>query len=281
MKKVLIIIVFLLVCFSSARECSAALPQATFAYLDVGQGNAEIMKVGNRSVLIDTGYAGKYAQLTSQLSKLGINHIHTLVVTHPHADHMESADKIIQRYKVKRIIMPKITTTSQCYARMIRAIKRYKVKKIVPTVGKIIKFAQNLSGKVLAVDTSTTDLNEASIVMRVTYGERSFLYMGDATARVENNIIESGEEIGSDVFLLAHHGADTSNGILFQKKALTSEYGIAVISVGEGNSYGHPDKFVLRRAMRFSKDLYRTDQDGMILVKTDGDKLEVNTLKIT
>lgn len=170
-----------------------ALKNATFAYLDVAQGNAELIKIGNQAVLIDTGKHSEYGTLQSQLKTLGVKTISTLVVTHPDADHMESADDVIADYHVKKIILPQIASTTQCYKRMMSAISKHKVKRIHPRTGSTLKLAPSCKGTVLSADASSSDTNEASIVMRVTYGSRSFLYMGDATARVENAILASGK----------------------------------------------------------------------------------------
>lgn len=258
-----------------------ALKNATFAYLDVAQGNAELIKIGSQAILIDTGKHSEYGTLQSQLKSLGVKTISTLVVTHPDADHMESADDVIADYKVKKIILPQIASTTQCYKRMISAISKYNVKMVHPQTGCVLKLAPSCKGTVLSVDASSSDTNEASIVMRVTYGSRSFLYMGDATARVENSILASGKPIASDIYLLSHHGSDTANGVLFVKKALSSKYKTAIISVGKNNSYGHPVANVVRRAETYAKSLYRTDQKGCIIATTNGENLRIKFKKVT
>ena len=258
-----------------------ALKNATFAYLDVAQGNAELIKIGNQAVLIDTGKHSEYSTLQSQLKRLGVKTISTLVVTHPDADHMESADDVIADYHVKKIILPQIASTTQCYKRMMSAISKHKVKRIHPRTGSTLKLAPSCKGTVLSADASSSDTNEASIVMRVTYGSRSFLYMGDATARVENAILASGKAVASDIYLLSHHGSDTANGVLFVKKALASKYKTAIISVGKNNSYGHPVANVVRRAETYAKALYRTDQKGCIIATTNGENLQIKFKKVT
>ena len=258
-----------------------SLKTATFAYLDVGQGNAELIKAGKKTVLIDTGKGSEYDELEYQLKKLNVSKINTLVISHPDADHMENADDIINDYGVKKVIMPKISATTQCYNRLLGAIKAKKVKTVHPEIGDTLTFAKNCKANVLSVDASSSDKNEASIVMRVTYGSKSFLYMGDATAKVESDILDSGETVSSDVYLMSHHGSDTSNGILFQRKVLSSGDKIAVISVGKDNSYGHPDNNVVNRANRFAKAVYRTDKKGAIIFKTDGEKLKKSFIKVT
>lgn len=260
--------------------CEAkSLKSAIFAYLDVGQGNAELIKVGGKSVLIDTGKQSEYDELLMQLDKLNVTKINTLIVSHPDSDHMESADMIIQKYKVKKLIMPKVKASTQCYQRMMSAVKKHKVKVLNPESGQQIELASGCKAKVLSVDASE-DKNEASIVMRVTYGDRSFLYMGDATARVEMDIIEAGENIASDVYLMSHHGSDTANGVLFVKTALASGYKHAVISVGADNTYGHPDRFVVNRAKKYAAKVYRTDLDGAIVYRTDGNTLKTSFIKV-
>ena len=99
------------------------------------------------------------------------------------------------------------------------------------------------------------------------------MYMGDATAWVESQILAAGYKTASDIYLMSHHGSDTANGVLFVKKALASKYKTAVISVGAGNSYGHPVPNVVRRAQKYADHLYRTDEKGCIVAKTDGNSL--------
>lgn len=254
---------------------------ATFAYLDVGQGNSELIKAGSTTTLIDTGKKSEYDELNFQLKKLKVKKINTLVVSHPDADHMESADSVIAKYHVKKIVMPKIKATTQCYRKMMGAVKKYHVKVIYPAIGQKIKLAPSCRASILSVDASSTDKNEASIVMRVIYGSRSFLYMGDATARVESNILTNDSKVASDVYLLSHHGSDTANGVLFVKRALSSKYKNAVISVGANNSYGHPVKQIVRRADKYSKVLYRTDKNGAIIYKTNGSSLKTSFIKVS
>lgn len=248
------------------------LSTAVFAYLDVGQGNAELIRTKRQAVLIDTGKKSAYADLKKQLKKLGVKKIQTMVVTHPDADHMESADEVIKDYKVKKIFMPKVQSTTLCYKRMMQAIADHNVKVAHPKAGTTIKLTSSCKAKVLSADAGS-DTNEASIVMRAVYGKRSFLYMGDATARVESQILAAGYKTASDIYLMSHHGSDTANGVLFVKKALASKYKTAVISVGAGNSYGHPVPNVVRRAQKYADHLYRTDEKGCIVAKTDGNSL--------
>lgn len=155
---------------------------------------------------------------------------------------------------------------------MMQTIADHNVKVAHPKTGSTIKLTSSCKAKVLSADAGT-DTNEASIVMRVVYGKRSFLYMGDATARVESRILAAGYKTASDVYLMSHHGSDTANGVLFVKKALASKYKTAVISVGAGNSYGHPVPNVVRRAQKYADHLYRTDEKGCIVAKTDGSSL--------
>lgn len=257
------------------------LKKASFAYLDVGQGNAELIKVGSKSILIDTGKKSEYSALKGQLKKLNVKTIQTLVVSHPDADHMESADQIISNYHVKTIICPKITSNTQCYKRMTASVKKYRVKQIHPAAGQKIKLAPSCNAQVLSADASSSDKNEASIVMRVTYGSRAFLYMGDATSRVENTILAKKYKVASDVYLLSHHGSDTANGVLFVKKALSAKYKAAVISVGADNSYGHPVKQVVNRAQKYADKVYRTDKNGMIIFTTNGNTLNSKCVSVT
>lgn len=257
---------------SPAIGTQAKAVEATFAYLDVGQGNAELIKVKNRSTLIDTGRKWEYDELQEQLEDCGVKAVDTLVISHPDADHMENADKLIENYGVKSVVMPKIAVKTQCYKRMLAAIEKYKVKVINPKIGTKLKLGNKCTGEVLSVDANPKDVNESSIVMRVKYEKRAFLYMGDATAKVENSILEEKKSIASDVFLCSHHGANTANGALFVKKALASKYKVAIISVGK-NNYGHPTKEVVGRLKKYSKCLYRTDEDGMIVFKSDGESL--------
>lgn len=258
--------------FSDAK--TSVIPQGgslQVHFIDIGQGDSSLIKVGNMVSLIDTGTIAHYDDLTAYLQKQNIDQIDNFIVTHPDADHMGSAYKVIADYKVKHFYTSSGKNTSQAYQKMIKALKQSKLQKEVVSAGDSIDFGGKSKAKVIGPIGTPRDLNEGSVVIRLDYGKNSFLFTGDTTARMENKMNET-YDIDVDVLKTSHHGSDTANGAKFISDA-SPEY--SIISVGK-NNYGHPDKFVMGRLKEFTKkEILRTDKNGSIVFDSNGKSLSV------
>lgn len=246
----------------------SSLGNIEITYLDVHQGNASLIQADGKIILIDTGSYSNYPLLKKQLSQKKISHIDCLVLSHPDADHMGSAASIITDYSVGVVYQSRFQKDTKTYQKLMDTMEQTRITVQYPETGDTFSLSKHLTAQVLSANAKSKgsdDANAASLVLRLTYGSRHFLFTGDAPASVEADIL-SNYDVQSDVYLVSHHGSDTANGISFIKEVGAS---YAIISVGNDNSYGHPDKNVLSRLKKYAGRVLRTDEDGMITITSD------------
>lgn len=261
-------------CSRSGTSKQSVSDKCVVHFIDVGQGDAALIQVDGTNSLIDTGTSAHYDDLSSYLDEQGVEQIDNMIITHPDADHMGSAYKVIQEYSIENFYTSDAVNKSQAYKKMIKALKDKQLEKQVPEAGDSIDFGTGSKGILLGPIGESRDNNESSLVIRLDYGDNSFLFTGDTTARMENQMNEA-YDIDVDVLKASHHGSDTANGIMFIRDASPI---YSVISVGADNHYGHPDKNVLRRLETYtSKEVLRTDEMGSIIITSDGEHLAVES----
>lgn len=241
-------------------------------YIDVGQGDSELLQCKGVNILIDTGESDQATNLIAYLEKQGVKQIDHLFLTHPHTDHMGAAVKVMEHFPVKNVYLTNRTHTTVAYRKLIETIKNKNINRIQAKAGLSISFAKNLKGKILAPNKKYEDINASSIVMKVSYGKNSFLFTGDATVETEMDILNDGYDVSSDVYKVSHHGSSTSNSSSFLNAVNPS---ICVIEVGKNNSYGHPHKEIKERLNQMDTKVYRTDLNGSIVITSNGKKLSV------
>ena len=249
-------------------------------YFDVAQGDSELIRIpeansadGYFDMLIDSGEYSEYDKLSSYLGELQIKDLEAVVVTHPHADHMGSMATVIRKNDVKKFYMPsfpeKLTPTSKAYETMLDAIDEKDLGITVVKEGTVIPAPATASITVMGPTGSGDyeDLNNYSAIVKVVYGDTSFLFTGDAETPEVQEAIDKGWNLDSDVLKVGHHGSwnATDKNVL---NAVSPD--MAVISCGEGNSYGHPHKEVIELLERYDIPCYRTDLEGTILLTSDG-----------
>lgn len=247
------------------------------SFLDVGQGDAVLLYDSDRYLLIDTGPQEAWDDLKQDLDDRGVRTLEYLVLTHPHADHIGCAIQILNEYGVKKILMPDAQTNTRTFEKLLDTIIAQKIPVEKALAGNEFTFG-NAKLSILSPEKTTdvSSLNNASVVLRAVFGTTSFLFTGDAEAEVESAILNSGYTVRSDVLKVAHHGSNSSSTKAFLKAVRPQ---IAVISVGEGNSYGHPKSQVLSRLQELNASIYRTDQNGTVTILSDGTTLSVTTEK--
>ena len=172
--------------------------------------------------------------------------------------------------------MPGVITTTKTFEDVLDSLDAKKIKFETPQIDSIINLG-DLKISILYVGDDKTDLNNTSIVLKLYYGDTSYLFTGDATNEVEKMIIN--KDLKSDVLKVGHHGSQYSSSAKFIKE-VSPKY--SIISVGINNDYGHPKDVVLNKLNRINSTIYRTDRDGTILLKSDGkgiviDKINTNT----
>lgn len=239
------------------------------SYIDVGQGDSILIQTPQgKNILIDAG-TSTYGPIIAQfLRNKGISKIDALIATHPHADHIGGMSHIIQNFEIASIYMPKASTTTQTFENLLLTIQTKGLKINSARAGIILSIDSTINAKFIApISENYNDLNQFSAVLRITYQSTSFLFAGDAGQLSENQMLSSGETLRSDVLKVGHHGSSTSTTQDFLNAVNPT---IAIISVGEGNRYGHPTQEVLNRLSKLGTTVYRTDMHGTITLISDG-----------
>ena len=246
--------------------------------IDVGQGDAILLTTPDGNMLIDAGdNVERYEQaLKSYLDKLNIKTLDYFVLTHPHADHIGGADMILKNYTVKTVIMPDKAATSGVYESMLDALEANGADLELAEPGMTFSIG-DLSCKILAPLKKYSDANDASVVIRATFGEVSMMFTGDAEGnkegQSEKDIVAtySASELQCDFLKVGHHGSDTSTSPAFLKAVNPK---IAAISVGTGNKYNHPVQSTLDALNAAGVAVYRTDLSGSLVFICDGKTIE-------
>lgn len=248
-------------------------------FIDVGQGDCELIKTQNKAVLIDCGEKEYYADVIDYIKTQKIEYIDYVIVTHPHSDHAGGMSFILDEFDIGTVIMPKIqesvTPTTSTYIRLLKSIENKNITVEYAEAGKEYTL-DDVKMTLLSPVQDYDDLNNYSVAVKLVHGENSFLFTGDIEKEAENDIIENGYDISADVLKVAHHGSSTSS----QKKfinAVSPNY--AVIEVGSPNSYNHPNADTIQRLENKEITIYRTDLYGNIVFVSDGKTFDILTEK--
>lgn len=242
-------------------------------YIDVGQGDSVLIKAEGLNVLIDAGERGNGETILSYLEAQGVKRLDYVIATHPHSDHIGSMAEVLGRIPVSNVILPKLsqknTPTTKTYENFLQAIAASGAKVAAAEPGKSYHGARAVL-TLLGPCQQADDLNNLSVVARLDFGATSFLFTGDAEAPSENAILSKGMDVHADVLKLGHHGSKTSSGNAFLDAVQPA---LGVISCGVGNDYGHPHAETLKKLEKRGVTTLRTDQDGTVIVGSDGDTL--------
>ena len=271
-----IIGIFLLLCILLCSSCSGMPPEGDLqiSYLDVGQGDASFLLLPDgKTILIDAGNPENGQEIIQYIRDTGTDTLDYVIATHPHADHIGGMAEVIQAFDVKNVYMPKKSHTSETFETLLDTIDEKGLAIETARTGKVLIDEGDLKAEFLApIGDSYADLNNASAVLMLTYRNNRFLFMGDAEGEVEEKILERGYDVSADVLKVGHHGSDTSSTRPFLEAVHPS---VGIISVGEGNSYDHPDPLTLDTLEDLGVEVWRTDEKGTIVVTSDGDQITV------
>ncbi len=239
------------------------------SFIDVGQGDAAFVEFpGGKCMLIDAGESEEAQNITRYIDRLGYKKIDYLVLTHPHSDHMGGMAKILQSYEIGVFYMTNAVSNTVMFEEILDIVDRVGITVKQSFKGVNITVAEGIKVNFLSPCLEEyDDLNDYSSVLKITYNERSFLITGDAKKKAEEQITMG---LSSDVVKVGHHGSNTSSSEDFVRRT-HAKY--AVVSVGMGNSYGHPHVEVLERWEKFGAEILRTDIHGNIVFTTDGESL--------
>jgi competence protein ComEC len=245
----------------------------TVKVLDVGQGDAILIRAKDQVVLVDTGDVPAKDELVKMLKTLGVTTIDKLIITHPHADHIGGVAAAFQQFTVKQIYDSGQKTTSNLYKQYLTQIQKKNIPFTVVNAGTTIDLGNDMTLKLLAPDKplftgSDSDLNNNSIVAKLVYHDFSMLLTGDAETESEERMLKKDASIlKSTVLKSGHHGSRTSSSAPFLQ-AVSPE--AAIISVGANNDYHHPHPSTLKKYQDKKIAVYRTDNNGTVTVASDG-----------
>ena len=245
-------------------------------FIDVGQGNAILIRQGSQSMLIDAGDNHMAYRVVEYLRKEGIEKVDYLIGTHPHADHIGGMEDVMDHFDVGKVFMPDVTHTTRTFENTLLAIQRNNLRLTKPVVGKTYDVGTAKATIVAPHSSTYSNLNDYSIVVRLDYGSTSFLFTGDAERQSELEMVanHSNLSLDVDVLLVSHHGSNSSSTRAFLEAA-SPKYG--VIQSGADNRYGHPHQEVIERLNQFNIEVYRNDQHGNVVILSDGTNIRVQT----
>lgn len=243
-------------------------------YIDVGQGDSILIEQNNNYMLIDGGPNSDENTVVNYLKSVGVKKLEHVIGTHPHEDHIGGLDKVINNFEIGKIIMPKATTTTKTFEDVVTAIKNKGLKITTPKVGDSYNLGNARWEVVAPVSDKYDNLNNYSVVIRLQFGNTTFIFTGDAESLSEGEILQKQLDISADVLKIGHHGSKTSTTQNFLNK-VNPKY--AVISMAEGNDYGHPHKEVMDKLKAKNIEVYRTDESGTIIATSVEDNIIFNT----
>ena len=245
-------------------------------YIDVGQGDCILIICDGETMLIDAGENGNEAKVLDYLRVKNIQKLDYIIASHQHTDHIGGLPEVLDEIGTDNIIMPRLTKeqtpTNSTYTAFLNSIKNSGAKVIASEVGATYTLGSATFEILGPVTNKVEDINSMSVIVKLTYGENTFLFTGDAEKDEERSVIATGADLDCDVLKVGHHGSGTSSCTDFLK-AVTPE--ICVIQVGADNDYGHPHENIIERLMKYADDVYRTDLCGDIVITSDGINLDV------
>lgn len=245
-------------------------------FIDVGQADSALLLCDGESMLIDGGNVADSDTIYTVLDYYGLDYIDCVVCTHAHEDHVGGLSAALAKAEAGAVYAPETTVNTKAYGNFAAKAKERGVEITSPSFGDSFNLGGSLVTFLGPITEEGADLNNTSIVLKVEYGDVSFLFTGDAEAEEEAAILESGADVSADVLKVGHHGSVTSTSYVFLREVMPK---YAVISVGKNNDYGHPHEEVLSRLRVAGVKLYRTDMQGDVVAVTDGKTIEFSTFR--
>lgn len=243
-------------------------------FIDVGQADAALILCGGQAMLIDGGNAGDSSLLYAYLKKLNITHLNYIIATHAHEDHVGGLAGALSYATVGTVYCPVTAYESKEFDDFKHYALKSNAEITVPSIGDRFELG-NAVVEVLGLNAGTK-VNDSSIILKVTHGEISFLFTGDAEREAEQAVLNSGCDLSSTVLKVGHHGSADSTTYPFLREVMPA---YAVISVGKDNCYGHPTEDVLGRLRDAGAKVFRTDMQGDIIAISDTKSVTINVEK--
>lgn len=258
-------------CSAIPAHLSAPKAPLIIDVIDIGQGDASLIRTAKEVILIDTGDVSARGKLVDYLKKQGITTIDKVIITHPHADHLGGMASVLENFTVKQIYDSGQTTTTALYRQYLSTVKKRKIPFAVLAAGDQLDFGGGVTFKVFGPQKpyiSDSELNNNSIVGKLIYGQFSMLFTGDAEKEAEERLQKNyASELRANVLKSPHHGSRTSSSWPFLKAVSPDAI---TISAGADNEYQHPHTVTLKKYTELKAQIYRTDLNGSIRITSDG-----------
>ena len=246
-------------------------------FIDVGQADCALIICDGETLLIDAGNVPDGDLVVSYLKEQSIEELDYVISTHAHEDHVGGLGEVLSEFTVTNTVFaPEKGADTDCYRDFLSAVAAQELTLTVPEAGSELSFGSSTLTFITPLSVAVPGTNNTSLVIKIEYGETSFLFAGDIERDAESGVLDTGRDISADVLKIAHHGGATSTTYPFLREVMPE---IAVISVGNDNSYGHPTEEVLSKLRDAEVTVYRTDMQGHIVIKSDGQNLTVTTEK--
>lgn len=243
-------------------------------YIDVDQGDSILIQTpGKQNILIDGGERNQGEYVKGYLKNQGVQHLHMVIGTHPHSDHIGGLEVVLEHFPADMVILPPVSHTSRTFEDLLSTIEKRNLSLVPVPSPEPYFLEEGLILEFLGPHRDFQDhLNNWSIVLKLTYQNHRFLFTGDIESGAESALLQDypSDRLSADVLKVPHHGSATSSTLPFLE-AVTPK--VSVISCGKENPYGHPHKETIQRLLNFSSELYRTDIQGTILLKSNGKEL--------
>lgn len=249
--------------------------------LSVGDANAAVLTCGGETMLIDLGCESDAAHMKEVLTGLGVKKIDLLIITHAHYDHYGGC-KALGEYKVEKCCISPYVSAAEGYTYALDYIAERCDDIIKPRVGDVFTFGGaevTVLGPVERAADNSVNINETSLIVKLTFGDVAILFPGDAGSAEIDGVIAAGADLDADILLAAHHGSNAAgaNSYLFLREVMPDC--VIISCAGSGSNYGYPHEEVLSRLNDLGCRVLRTDSDGDIIIKIDGKKYELFTEK--
>jgi len=238
-------------------------------FIDVGQADAALVLCDSKAMLIDGGNVADSSLIYSYLSQRNISHLDYIVATHGHEDHVGGLAGALNYATVDTAYCSVTSYDSEAFSSFVKYLANQGKSITIPSAGDTFKLG-SADVQIIGPIYGSTEPNNMSIVLRITYGTTSFLFTGDAEREEEQSILDAGYILSSTVLKVGHHGSENSTTYPFLREIMPQ---YAVISVGDGNSYGHPTDAALSRLRDADVQVYRTDLQGTIVCTSDGNSV--------
>ena len=242
-------------------------------FIDVGQALSVLVECDGQFMLYDGGNVDDGSLVVSYLQKQGVEQLQYVFCSHAHEDHVGGLAAVMAKFPAGHAYSPVTESSTKCFNDFVKYTQQQGLQLEVPSVGTVWPLG-SATVTLLGPVTQYSETNNTSLVLRIDYGNTSFLLTGDMENTAETDLVNSGANLKADVLQVGHHGSSTSTGYLFLNAVLPE---MGVISCGAGNKYGHPHEETLSILRDAKVDVYRTDLQGTITIGSDGQNFTVGT----